>query len=101
MIKRKLTIRPKKEDSLLLHTPHSKRRGVNRVVSKDQEDAYWESRKRERDEKFVNDYYQENKYKLVPVLLIAVIISYPFVKIGEIYKYCTKSCSQIHPENNN
>ncbi len=81
MIKRKLTIRPKK-------------------VSKAQEDAYYESRKRERDEKFVNDYYQENKYKLVPVLLIAVVISYPFVKIGELYKYCkNRSCyNKINPE---
>ena len=80
MIKRKLTIRPKK-------------------ISKAQEDAYWENRKRERDEKFVNDYYQENKYKIIPAIIIVSIIAYPCIKIYDIYKYCTnKNKSKINPE---
>lgn len=83
MIQRKLTIRPKK-------------------VSKAQEDAYYESRKRERDQKFVNDYYQENKYKLVPVLLIVTIFAYPIIKIGEVYKYCKNKIysNKINPQMN-
>lgn len=69
-------------------------------VSKAQEQAYWESRKREREEKFVNDYYQENKYKLIPVLFIVTIIAYPIIKIGEAYQYCkNKVCTnKITPE---
>lgn len=62
-------------------------------VSKAQEDAYWKNRKRERDEKFVNDYYEENKYILIPTLIITIIISYPFIKIGEIYEYCKDKAS--------
>ncbi len=68
-------------------------------VSKAQEDAYWENRKCERDEKFVNDYYQENKYKLIPVLIIVTIIVYPCIKIYDAYKYCkNKSWCKINPE---
>ncbi len=69
-------------------------------VSKSQEDAYWESKKREREEQFVNDYYQENKYKLIPVLFIVTIIAYPIIKIGEAYKYCKNKacCNKVEPE---
>lgn len=70
-------------------------------VSKAQEDAYWKNRKRERDEKFVNDFYQENKYKLIPLLIIVTVITYPFIKIGEVYKYCKDKscCTKVNPEN--
>jgi hypothetical protein len=69
-------------------------------VSKAQEDAYWENRKRERDEKYVNDYYQENKYKLIPAIIIVTIIAYPFIKIGEAYQYCKNKswCNKVTPE---
>lgn len=69
-------------------------------VSKTQEDAYWENRKRERDEKFVNDFYQENKYKLIPMLIIVTVIVYPIIKIGEAYQYCINKacCNKVNPE---
>ncbi len=85
MIKRKLTIRPKK-------------------ISKAQEDAYWENRKRERDEKFVNDFYQENKYKLIPVLIIFTMITYPFIKVKEVYDFCKNKkldSKKVHPQKEN
>ena len=59
-------------------------------VSKVQEDAYWENIKNERQGRFVNDYYQENKYRFIPALIIITMVSYPFIKIGEVYQYCKK-----------
>ncbi len=84
MIERKFTIRPKK-------------------VSKSQEDAYYESRKREREEKYINNYYEEKKSTLIPLIMIVTFLSYPFIKIGEIYEYCinnSSSSNKIKPEIN-
>ncbi len=75
----------------------SKRKVIK--ISKAEESAYWENRKRERDEKFVNDYYQENKYKLIPALIIVSMIAYPCIKIYDVYKYCkNKNWCKINPE---
>lgn len=79
MIQRKLTIRP---------------------INKTQENAYWEKRSNEFKERKINDYYQENKYTLIPLIIILTIISYPFIKIGEVYKYCKNKscCNKVNPE---
>jgi hypothetical protein len=91
MIKRKLT-KHYSSNEYYLNKPVK--------VSKAQEDAYWENRKREREEKFVNDYYQENKYKLIPMLIIVTMFAYPIIKIGEVYQYCKNkiSSNKINPE---
>lgn len=65
MIKRKLTIRPKK-------------------ISKSQEDEYWGKRTNELKEHKINTYYEDNKYKLTFAIIFTSIISFAF--------YCYKRC---------
>jgi hypothetical protein len=80
-------------------TLYSKRISKPIKISKLQEDAYWEIKKREREEKFANDFYQENKYRLIPAIVITTIIAYPFIKIYDVYKYCkNKNWCKINPE---
>ncbi len=80
MIKRKLTIRPKR-------------------VSKEQEDEYWEKRTNECKERKINNYYENNKYKLTFVIIVTSIISSPFIAIKGIYDYIREfKNNSIHPE---
>ncbi len=82
MIKRKLTIRPKK-------------------ISKSQEDEYWEKRTNELRERKINAYYEDNKYKLTFVIIFTSIISSPFIAIKGAYNYIRKAKNtSIHPEKN-
>ncbi len=78
MIKRKLTIRPKK-------------------ISKAQEEAFYESIKQERIERNINTFYEEKKYTLIPTIIIVSIIASPFIAIQKLYDYC-KNKKTVHPE---
>ncbi len=71
-----------------------------RKINKAQETAYWENRRREREEDFVNSYWEENKYKLVPAIIFVILISSPFIAVKKTYDYLKKhNCCSVHPEN--
>ncbi len=66
-------------------------------VTKSQEDKFYESIKQERIERNVNQYYEESKFRLIPVIIIGTILASPFIVIQNLYNFC-KNKKIIHPE---
>jgi hypothetical protein len=70
-------------------------------VSRAEEIAYYDTIQKEYKERKINTYYEENKYKLMPIIIIGLIITSPFIASKYIYNYCkNKDCCMIYPEKN-
>ena len=66
-----------------------------------EEIAYYDTIQKECKERKINTYYEENKYKLMPIIIIGLIITSPFIASKYIYNYCkNKDCCIIYPEKN-
>ncbi len=90
-----MSVRKVTNSQLYLNSKDNIRKPIK--VSKAQEDAFYESIKRERIERNANQFYEDKKYTLIPAIVIVGIISLPFIAIEKIYNYC-RNKKIVHPE---
>lgn len=71
---------------------------MNKRISKEDEKRYIQSKKEEREERFVNRYYEEHKCNIICGMVVITIISFPFLLIKKCFTLCNPN--KVYSENN-